>query len=124
MTGGGGREEVSNFYVELVFCLTAPKKMAKVSLVFLWFQVPKILWLRGLGHRFLSKVYRLAVPQKIHRRTFQFVTNFGYRKFLLSRGMFHVFLLQNFCLTVPKNFGEKHFCAVFQKNIGSKIVFR
>ena len=63
MTGGGRREEVTNFHVEIVFCLTAPKKMAKVSLVFLWFRLPKTLWLRELGHCFLSKVYRLAVPQ-------------------------------------------------------------
>ena len=56
------------------------------------------------------------MPQKIHRRTFQFVTNFGYRKFLLSWGLFHVILLQFFFSQYPKTLEKNISALCFRKN--------
>ena len=36
---------------------------------------------------------------------------------------YHNFLSKIFCLTVPKNFVEEPFCAVFQKISGSEKVY-
>ena len=59
--------------------------------------------------------------EKFRRETLQCVISFGYRKILCFRGLCNDFLSKNFCLTVPKHFVVEPFCAVFQKNSGSKI---
>ena len=46
----------------------------------------------------------------------------GVEKFYASEGC-HNFQSKVFCLTVPKNFEEEPFCAVFQKISGSEKVY-
>ena len=49
--------------------------------------------------------------------------NYGYRQNLCSRGLCHDFPSKMFGFTVPKNFVEEPFCAVFQKISGSEKVY-
>ena len=64
---GGGREKVSNFYVEFFLSHSAEKNRKGTLSVSLVSGTKKKFWLRSLGHCFLSKFYRLTVPQKIHK---------------------------------------------------------
>ena len=61
--------------------------------------------------------------EKVRRGTLQCVTKFRYRKILFFRGLGHDFLSNFFCLTVPKNFVEEPFYAVFQKISGSEKIY-
>ena len=51
--------------------------------------------------------------------------NFWWRKclWIRGRGKYQDFPSEIFCLTVPKNFVEEPFCAVFQKISGSEKVY-
>ena len=61
--------------------------------------------------------------KKFRTGIFSCVNNFGYREILCSTGLSHDFLLNYFCLKVPKFFVEAHFCVVFQKTYGSEKVY-
>ena len=71
--------------------------------------------------RFLVKSFLSHSAEKFRRGTLQCVTNFGYRKILCFREFCHDFLLNFFCLTVPKIFVEDP--SVFQRISGSENVY-
>ena len=61
--------------------------------------------------------------EKIRRGTLWGVTDFGYRKILGLRGLYHEFRSKVFCLRLPKHFVGQLFYAVLQKNSGSEKVY-
>ena len=82
----------------------------------------KFMYKRGGGvSRFFVKSFLSHSAEKYRRGTLQCVTNFGYRKILCFRELCHDFLLNFFCLTVPKNFVEDP--SVFQRISGSENVY-
>ena len=60
--------------------------------------------------------------KKLRRGTLLSFINFGFRQNFCFKGLRHVFLSKFSCLTVPKQFVEEHFCAVFKKICGSEKV--
>ena len=109
---GGGGGGVYQDFLSKTFCLTVPKIFVGepffVSQNF-WYR--KNLWIRGGGgaSRFSVKNFLSQSDEKIRRGTFQCVTNFGYRKILCFRELFHDLVSIFFCLTVQKNFVEELF---------------
>ena len=107
-----------------ICCLTVPKIFVGepfcVSQNF-WYR--KNLWIRGEGgvSGFFVKSFLSHSAEKFRRGTLQCVTNFGYRKILCFREFCHDFLLNFFCLTVPKIFVEDP--SVFQRISGSENVY-
>ena len=68
--------------------------------------------------RFSVENFLSHSAEKFRMCTVYCVLNFGYRKNLCFRGLFHDFPSKIFCLTVPKPFVEELFYAVFQKVSG------
>ena len=109
-----------------IFCLTVPKHLAGEHpsvLCFRNFRQRKSLWVRGGGgregiSRFSVEKFLSHSSEKFRKGTLQCVTNFGCRKILCFRGLSQDFLSKFFCLRVPENFLEEHFCAVFHKFSG------
>ena len=71
--------------------------------------------------RFSVESFLSHSAEKIRRGTLYCVTNAGIETFYASEGYVTIFC-RFFCLTVPKNFVEEPFCAVFQKISGSEKV--
>ena len=89
------------------------------------FGYPKILCLRGLCHNF-SKNFLSHSAEKCRRGFLLSFINLGYRKSLdemVVGGEYQDFPSKFSCLTEPKHFVEKPFCAGFQKFYDSKKVY-
>ena len=78
---------------------------------------------KGGVPRFSVEILFSHSAEKFRRGTLQCVMNFRYRQNLCFRVLCHDFPSKMFGLTVPKQFVEEHFCAVFQKNSGSEKVY-
>ena len=116
------RDGVSRFSVEN-FLLTVENFRRGILYCCLFSGYRKILERRGVRsikifrRRFLSHS-----AENFCRGILFCCINFESREILCFRGLCHDFRSKFFCLTVPKNFVEEHFCAVFQKNSGSEKV--
>ena len=101
------RGEYQEFWSK-IFCLKVPKSFIgepfSVSLIS---GTEKVWITRGVGiSRFSVEIFLSHSAETFRRGTFQFVTNFGYRKNLDNRGEGECqdFPSKTFCLTVPKIF--------------------
>ena len=78
---------------------------------------------RGEYQYFPSKVFRLTVPKIIVCAPFIVSLISGMEKIFASEVYVTIFRRKFFCLTVPKNFAEEPFYAVFQKFSGAEKVY-
>ena len=80
--------------------------------------------MRGGCQDFPSKISCLTVPKNAVVGHFSHSLFSGIEKVWIRGGGrrkgVSQFSVENFCFTMPKTFVGEHFCAVFQKNSGSK----
>ena len=75
---------------------------------------------RGVLSSFSIENFLSHSAEKIPRATLYDINIFEYRKFFMLQRVMSRFSFEFFCLTVPKDFVEEPFCAVFQKISGSQ----
>ena len=97
-----------NFPSEM-YCVTVPKKIVQQSFSVSLIRVSRIFLHCKDNHEFLSKVFVSQCRKKMVDESFGVSFNFGYRKNLCIRGVYHDILSKNFCLTVSKKIVQESF---------------
>ena len=104
-------------------CLTVPKISVGNTLLLHYFRVPKKFGEEGGSIKIFRRKFFVSQCRKFSQGNPLVFTNFGNRKILWLRGLFHDLLMIFLCLTVPKNFAGEPFCAVFQNFSGSEKIY-
>ena len=123
--GRGGRE-----YHKLLSkfcCLTVPKNFVVETFCAVFQKLSgsekKVMDKKGGASRFSVESFLSNSAEKFVVEPFSVSLISGTEKIYASQGYLTIFRRKFFCLTVPKHFVDEAFCAVFQKNSGSKKVY-
>ena len=119
----GKEGEGVNKLLSKISCLKVPKDFVEEPF--------SLSLISGIGKIYASEEYVTIFPRKLfvskcRKISYRNLLVFHYfrvsNKFMVQRVMSR-FSVEMFCLTVPKNFVEEPFCAVFQKTSGTEKVY-